>query len=97
MVAPPGFEMPPELHDEVHDGNIPGLSWALAESAVKLGRDSPGLMQTLQRTAAMAASTSAGASTRAGTSTFGAGSSSPNVIVLDTDEEESDGVDWDNL
>ena len=65
-------------------------------------------MQALETSAAMAASasTSAGASTsRAGApyaqhdgaSTSRAGSSLPNIIVLDTDEEESDGFDWDNL
>ena len=55
---------------------------------------------------AASASTSAGTSTSRtgasyaqhdGASTSRAGSSSPNIIVLDTDEEESDGFDWDNL
>ena len=26
VVIPPGFEVPPELQDEVHDGDIPGIS-----------------------------------------------------------------------
>ena len=44
VVALPGFEVPPELHDELHDGDILVLSWALTESAVELERHSPGLM-----------------------------------------------------
>ena len=44
VVAPPGFEVPPELQDDVHDGDIPGLSWALTSSAVELERDTLGLM-----------------------------------------------------
>ena len=57
-------------------------------------------MQALDTSAAMAASasTSAGASyaQHDGASTSRAGSSSPNIIVRDTDEEKSDGFDWDN-
>ena len=65
-------------------------------------------MQALERSVAMAASasTSAGAFTsradasyaqHGGASTSHTGSSSQNIIVLNTDEEESDGFDWDNL
>ena len=65
-------------------------------------------MQALETSAAMAASASTSTDTSTsragasyvqhdGASTSRAGSSSPNIIVLDTDEEESDGIDWDNL
>ena len=40
-VCPTGFEVPPALQDEAHDGDS-GLTFAIVESAAELERD-PGL------------------------------------------------------
>ena len=40
-VLPAGYEVPPALHDEAHDGDIPGLSFALVASVSEIERDPP--------------------------------------------------------
>ena len=54
-VKPPvfsaGYEVPPALHDEAHDGDIPGLSFALVVSVSEINRDSPGFLETVERSA----------------------------------------------
>ena len=61
-LIPAGFEVPPALHDEAHDGEFTGLSFGLVASATEIERDSPGFLETVERSAmAASASTSAGA------------------------------------
>ena len=49
--------MPPVLHD----GEVPGVSFALVASATEIERDSPGFLETVELSAmAASASTSAG-------------------------------------
>ena len=58
LVLLAGYEVPPALQDEAHDGDIPGLSFALVESVSEIERDSPGFLETVLRSAQMAASAS---------------------------------------
>ena len=44
-VIPAGFEVPPALHDEAHDGEFSGLSLALVASAIEIERDSPDFLE----------------------------------------------------
>ena len=73
--------MPPALHDEAHDGDIPGLSFALVASVTEIERDSPGFLETVERSAQMVASAS--------TSVGAAGAST--LILLD---DSDDTFDW---
>ena len=95
-VLPAGYEVPPALHDEAHDDDIPGLSFALVDSASEIERDFPGFLETVERLAQMAALASTsrahhdGASTsRAhhdGVSTSRADSSSTLILLDDSDD-----------
>ena len=95
-----GYEVPDALHDEAYNGEFPGLSFALLASATEIEQDSPGFMETVERsTMAASASTSASAAgtstSRAhhnGASTSRAGSSS-TLIILDGDDSK-DSSDW---
>ena len=93
VVAPPGFEVPPELQDDVHDGDIPGPSFALVESASEIERDSPGFLETVLRSAQMAASASTSRAHHDGASISRADSSS-TLILLDDSDDSSDSFDW---
>ena len=93
MVDPPGFEVPPEPQDDVHDGDIPGLSFALVESAIEIERDSPGFLETVLHSAQMAASASPSRAHHDGPSTSRSDSSS-TLILLDDSDDSSDRFDW---
>ena len=91
-VIPAGYEVPPALHDEARDDDILGLSFALVASVTEIERDSPGFLETVERSAQMAASAStsvdaAGASTyqahHVGASTSRADSSSTLILLND--------------
>ena len=36
-----GYHVTSQLRDEVHDGDFPGLSWAMVASATEIEKDSP--------------------------------------------------------
>ena len=104
-VLPPGYEVPPSLQDEARDGEFLDTTWAMVASAVELEKDSPGLMDTIERSAQMAASASGsrggsdGASTsrahQDGASTSRAGSSSTLILLLNNNDDDSgDNIDW---
>ena len=80
------------------------MTWAIVVSAAELEKDSPGLMETIERSVQMAAlaSSSRGGSdggpstSRAhldGASTSRAGSSS-TPILLEDDDDNDDSFDW---
>ena len=92
-VLPAGYEVPPALHDEAHVGDIPGLSFALVESASEIERDSPGFLETVLRSAQMAASASTSRTHHDGVSTSRTDSSS-TLILLDDSDNNGDNFDW---
>ena len=92
-VLPAGYEVPPALHDEAHDGDIPGLSFALVASVSEIEQDSPGFLETVERSAQMAASASTSRAHHDGASTSRVDLSS-TLILLDDSDDSGDNFDW---
>ena len=99
-VVPAGYRVSSPLRDETHDGDCPGLSWALVASTTELKEESPGFMKTIELTAlrSSSGSGSCGTSTsrtgdRDAASTSRAASSS-TLVYFDDGGNDWDGLAW---
>ena len=92
-MLPAGYEVPPALQDEAHDGDIPCLSFTLVASISEIERDSPSFLETVERSAQMAASASTSRAHHDGASTSRADSSS-TLILLDDNDDNDNTFDW---